>query len=298
VSDLHVGCAVEGRYVAHSAAALHSVLGQSGEFRVHVHYLHGPELPAEGQGSLTEMVERMGGEISFVHVLDELVEGLPTEGFTRKATWYRGLVADVLPDLERILFLDADLLALDALGPLWQTDVSGHYLAAVTNVFQADHLSRPAQLGLDRPEAYFNAGVMLMNLELMRRDGCTAAIRDYGRSHADHLMFRDQDALNVVLGERRLALHPRWNCMNALHFFPWSAYVFGNRALAEARAKPAIRHFEGPGINKPWVHGSWSPQRELYFEHRRGTPWPEVEIEEVPSLPGRIARRLRRRFSA
>jgi lipopolysaccharide biosynthesis glycosyltransferase len=298
VSELHIGCAVEGDYVAHSAAMLHSVVGNCDGYEVRIHYLHGPELPPGTSGPLTELIEGLGAQISFLDIPDSLCVDLPTEGFTRKATWYRTFVPELLPELDRILFLDADLLALDSLGPLWEIDVSDHYLAAVTNVFQPDHLFRAAQLGIDHPQDYFNAGVMLMNLELMRRDGCTAALREYGAEHAGDLMFRDQDALNVVLGGRRRELHPRWNCMNAVLFFPWSAYVFGAAAVEEARRDPAIRHFEGPGINKPWHYGSWSPQRELYFEHRRRTPWPEVEIEGVPSLRSRLAGRVRRLLSA
>ena len=307
MSVLHVGCAVEGGYVAHSAAMLHSVLEHRGSHGVRVHYLHGGDLPAGSEGPLRDMVERGGAAIDFVQVPDELCAGLPTKGFTRKATWYRILVPELLGGVDRILFLDADVLALDSLVPLWETDVSDHYLAAVTNVFQADHLFRPAELGFDRPDAYFNAGVMVMNLDLMRHEGCTAALRAYGREHAQGLMFRDQDVLNAVLAGRRRPLHPRWNSMNSFEAFPWSAYVFGNRALEEARANPGIRHFEGPGINKPWHRGCRFAHRERYFEHRRHTPWPDVEMEEeserTPApAPATLARRLvgraRRRLSA
>ena len=75
---------------------------------------------------------------------------------------------------------------------------------------------------------------------------------DYARRNADRLEWRDQDTLNVVLGHRRLALHPRWNAMNAVLNFPQSADVFGAEAVEEARRNPAIRHFEGPAQNKPW----------------------------------------------
>jgi len=274
---------------------LHSVLEHSGTYEVRVHYLHGPELPAGSQGPLTELVERQGGKMSFVHVPDELCAGLPATGFTRKATWYRIFVPDLLPQLDRILFLDADLLAVDSLGPLWETDVSTHYLAAVTNVFQADHLFRAAELDFSWPQEYFNAGVMLLNLELMRREGCSEALREYGVAHAQDLMFRDQDALNVVLAGRRLQLHPRWNSMNSFEAFPWSAYVFGVRGVDEARRNPAIRHFEGPSSNKPWHRACRFSLRELYFEHRRHTPWPEVEMEGDPGQPASLARRLARR---
>jgi lipopolysaccharide biosynthesis glycosyltransferase len=281
---------------------LHSVLAHSGDYDVRVHYLHGPGLPDGDRGKLARMIADQGGEVSFQAVPGDLCEGLPTHGFTLEATWYRIFVPDLLPEVDRILFLDADLLALRPLAELWETDVSEHYLAAVTNVFQADHLFRAAQLGFDQPETYFNAGVMLLNLDLMRRDGCAAAMRDYGLAHGRELMFRDQDVLNAVLAGRRLALHPRWNCMNSFEAFPWAAYVFGASALAQATGEPAVRHFEGPDANKPWHRACSASQRELYFEERRATPWPAVDMEgegeAAAPLGRRLARRVRRRLRA
>ena len=294
MSVIEVGCAVEGGYVRHSAATLHSVLEHAGRSGARVHYVHDGSVPAAELEPLARMVERMGGEIEFVTAPEEVTRGLPTEGFTGKATWYRAFAADLLPHLDRVLFLDADVVAADALAPLWETDVSEHYLAAVTNVFQDDLVFRAVELGFDRPEEYFNAGVMLLNLALIRRDGRIAAIREYARAHAGELLFRDQDALNVALAGRRLPLHPRWNCMNSMHLFPSATDVFGELALEEALANPGIRHFEGPGPNKPWAHDFLQvPHGELYFAHRRGTPWPEVEIERRPGLLERLRRRLR-----
>ena len=227
-------------------------------------------------------------------------QGLPVEGFTRKATWYRIFLPRLLAGVDRLLFLDCDLVVADSVAELWATDVEDHYLAAVTNVFMVDHLFRVDELGLSDPRDYFNAGVMLMNLDAMRRDGCTEAMYEYGTAHAAELVFRDQDVLNVILGRRRKALHPRWNVMNSVVRFPYSPDVFGVRAVEEARRAPAIRHFEGPGLNKPWHAACDLEGRELYAEHRRHTPWPEFELEGdrppatrgLPALVRRACRRL------
>lgn len=290
-----MACTVEGSYAPHSAAMLHSMLTQCGDLTVQVHYLHGPGAPSEADRLVEGMVERHGATISFISVPDDRVAGLPAQGFTRKATWYRILLAELLPDIDRVLFLDVDLIVLSSLRALWETDLDDHYVAAVTNLLQHDHMHRPAELGIDRPQDYFNAGVMLMNLDLIRRDGCSEALLSYGVEHAGELMFRDQDALNVVLGARRLALHPRWNCMTSILGFPYAGYAFGARALEEARRDPAIRHFEGPDANKPWHVLCDSPLRESYLEHRRYTPWPEVRLEGA-TLRSR-AHSLRRRLS-
>jgi lipopolysaccharide biosynthesis glycosyltransferase len=277
---------------------LHSLLVNGGE-QVHVHYLHSPQFPSDWKDGLTAMVEREQGSISFYEIDDERCAQLPTEGFTRKATWYRIFLPELLADVERVLYLDSDLLVLDSLVPLWTIDLAHHYVAAVTNVFQIEHLWRPTALGLSSPLEYFNAGVMLLNLDLMRRNGCSEALREYATEHAAELGWRDQDAVNVVLGRRRLPLAPRWNCMNSFLTLPWSAYVFGVPAFDEARGNPAIRHFEGPGSNKPWHYLCERNMRDLYAHHRSQTPWPEFRLEGVTPINfGRRASRSVRRVAA
>jgi lipopolysaccharide biosynthesis glycosyltransferase len=299
---LHIACVVEENYVAHSATMLHSLLAHAKDHEVHVHYLHPPEFPVKVLEPLRGMVEEGGGRLVPLEVGDDVSKGLPVEGFTRKATWYRIFLPRLLGELDRLLFLDCDLVVTDSVAELWQTDVGDGYVAAVTNVFMVEHLFRVDELGLADPRDYFNAGVMLMNLEAMRRDGCTEAMYEYGTRHASELVFRDQDVLNVILGKRRTALHPRWNVMNSVVGFPYSPYVLGVRAVDEARRDPAIRHFEGPGLNKPWHAACDFEGRELYAEHRRHTPWPDFELEgEPPPAPRRLPallRRARRRISA
>src|SRR3954462_13014305 len=163
-AQLHVACAVEGdEYLAHTAAMLHSALASTEGARMHVHLLHGPDICARQEEQLAEMVIRNGGEISYLRVADAEVAGLPTRGFTGKATWYRIFLPELLPDLDRVLCLDVDLIAMDELGPLYSTDLGHALVGAVTNVLAPMYMGRPAALGLD-PLAYFNAGVMLLNL--------------------------------------------------------------------------------------------------------------------------------------
>jgi lipopolysaccharide biosynthesis glycosyltransferase len=276
---LDVACAAEGTpYVAHSAAMLHSLLARHREHDVHVHYMHGPDIDERQERQLAGMVESGGAAISFLRIADSQIEGLPTKGFTRKATWYRIFLPELLPEVDRILYLDSDLIVVDSLAPLWEIGLAGYWVGAVTNVFQDNHLERPAELGLAGPHAYFNAGVLLMNLDEMRRDSRTQALLDYAIENATKLEWRDQDALNVVLGQRRLALHPRWNCMNSFYLFRRNAKGVGRRALKQAFRNPAIRHFEGPDALKPWHPECEQKLRELYMEHRRGTPWPQLTL--------------------
>jgi len=276
VATLHVACAAEGSYDAHSAAMLHSVVGHAAPHRTHVHYLHGPAYPKRSAVRLGRMLTGLGALLSFHRIDPDRVAGLPIVDEFTAAMWYRIFLPELV-QADRVLYLDIDTIVADSLEPLWQIDLSDRYLGAVTNVFQPHHVHRPASLGLVGPEVYFNSGVLLMNLHEMRHDDSTTALQEYAAAHPD-LEWPDQDALNVVLGARRLPLHPRWNFMNSMRF-PWSAEVFGAEVVEEARRRPAIRHFEGPDENKPWHPGSQSDDRALYLAHRRQTPWRRSRLE-------------------
>lgn len=283
---LHVSCAAEGSYVAHSAAMLHSVLVHGGPLAVEIHYLHSPRMSARERELLAGMVSGLGGRIDFHLIADAQVAGLPSHPVFTPAMWHRILLPELLPEVDRVLYLDVDTVVVDELEPLWATELGERPVAAVTNVLQHDHRDRPASIGLAGPEVYFNSGVLLMNLERMRRDDTTAALRAVAIERGAQLAWPDQDALNLVLGEGRLALHPRWNCMNSVYAFDSSEQVFGRAPREQAIARPAIRHFEGPGRNKPWHEDCRQPLRERYFEHRAATPWPEVVlIRDPPPAP-------------
>jgi lipopolysaccharide biosynthesis glycosyltransferase len=289
-----VACAVEGEdYVRHCATMLHSLLARHEPGRIHIHYLHGPESSARSRRKLAEMVKRQGGEIAFHAVPDEWVAEVPVKGFTGKATWYRSFLPAILPRLPRILYLDADLLVVDSLEPLFAIDLDGHLVAAVSNVPMKNDRGHWRAVGLPREGAYFNAGVLLMNLELMRNERTTEQVIRWGAEHGDSFGLRDQDALNAVLHERRLALEPRWNCMNSVIHFPWSAEILGAEKVEEARHTPAIRHFEGPEHAKPWHLLSPEDVRRLYVTHRRQTPWPRMR--PTGCTPQNLIRYVRRR---
>lgn len=260
----HVACAPRGRYVAHCAALAHSLLanGRFSDLRLHV--LHGPDLTRRGRRRLERAAE---GQARFHAVADEQVAGLPVHGYFTPAMWYRILLPELLGE-PRVLYLDVDTLVLDGLDELWRTPLDGAYLGAVTNVFQADHRFHAGDLGIALSD-YFNSGVLLLDLAALRRDDCAARIRETALARAGLRGWPDQDALNLVLGPRRVALHPRYNAMNALFELPEADEVFGAADADQARQAPAIRHFEGPADNKPWGRNARVPHGDRWREQRR-----------------------------
>lgn len=288
---MHVACATDERYLPHAATMLQSLLSNQ-TTDVHVHLLHGPEMTTGPLEAMAEMVRGAGAEVSAWQVRDDWVAGLPTVGRIPKAMWYRIFLPQFLAGVRKVLYLDADVLVCERLDDLWHTNLDGALVAAVTNVPEAHHLRRAAELGLRSARDYFNSGVLLLNLELMRARRSTRELLELAVARRDELLWPDQDALNLVLGEARVPLHPRWNRMNSFRF-PWSGELLGYEELEQALAHPAIVHFEGPGPNKPWHFLAEGPVRELYSRHRARTPWANWRPEGA-SLANRVRGMWRR----
>ena len=289
MTTLELACGGDLGYLPHTAAMVHSVLAHRGALDVHVHYLHDPAVGDDDGRAFAAMIEREGGRATLVAVEPGRLTGLPTIHHLTAATWYRVFMPELLPDVERVLYLDGDTIVMDDLGPLWATDLGGATVAAVTNVFEPWNSGWPTELPITKP--YFNAGVVIFDLERMRSMGATRRILDFALTR-DEWPFGDQDSVNAVLADERRELHPRWNVQNSVMHFDEAFDVLDPGQVREARENPGIRHWEGPGRNKPWNYMTPRAHREAYLRHRRRTPWRRVELEERTPV-NMVRRRLR-----
>ncbi len=287
-----ISCAADARYAGHSAAMLHSAAALHGS-DLRVHYLHGRDLRDRDRARLRDMLARAGTNIEFHLIEPDRVAGLPAMEHISVTMWHRIFLPELLPGTSRVLYLDVDTIVQDRLDPLWDVDLDGKLGGAVTNVFPRAAHDIPGQIEMERSgQRYFNSGVLLMNLELMRQECFTERLLDYVGANADKLGWPDQDALNHLMGPRSVPLHPRWNVMNSFYLYPWSEEAFGAQALEEARVNPAIRHFEGPSVNKPWHLLCDREMKELYRQHRLETPWARYLPEGItPTNLMRLAKR-------
>src|SRR5919108_4806203 len=113
-----------------------------------------------------------------------------------------------------------------------------------------------------------------MDLDRMRADGSHEAVTRAAADLGNRLVWPDQDACNVALKGRWLALHPRWNAQNSLWIWGDLARgVFGADVFDEATTGPAILHFEGPSLSNPWHTLCRHPWRDEYWRQLRLTPF-------------------------
>ncbi len=215
----------------------------------------------------------------FVELDDALLADLPSKGAAGggRICWARTVLADVLGHVERLIYLDGDVLVRRSLRPLWDA-LDGRPIAAVTNVTEPAMHAHLRSLGIDDPRGYFNAGVLVIDLAAWRAESAGDELRRVATSRP--VPWYDQDALNVVFTGRWKRLSPVWNAMNSVWGWPEHAAVtFPAEELEAARRDPAVVHFEGPHVVKPWHYLSTHPFKDEFRAVLARTPWADRPLD-------------------
>jgi lipopolysaccharide biosynthesis glycosyltransferase len=199
--------------------------------------------------------------------ISRIFKGLPLSHHYSDANYYRLYVADLLPDVERVLYLDADTIILANLKNIYSIELAENYLLAVRDPM----MGRQKVLGMDASAVYFNTGGMLLNLSLWRRDAIGLSAIDFARANKDLVEFVDQDALNVIVNGRFGEISPVYNwqtpllSMSATRLFQ----IYPDFELDLAALGEKIVHFTGG--SKPWHLNNAHPFKSEYWHYRNMT---------------------------
>ncbi len=128
------------------------------------------------------------------------------------------------------MYLDADILVLDDLESLWETDLEGAVVGAVLDGLdpKLKH-GDPGFEEVPRVQDYFNSGVLLIDLGRWREERISERALELLINHPQSL-FSDQDALNIVCDGRWKKLDPRWNFQD--YYEKKENLGYGSRAMA------------------------------------------------------------------
>jgi lipopolysaccharide biosynthesis glycosyltransferase len=210
-----------------------------------------------------------------------VLEPLPLVSRMTMATYSRLALPRLLPpDVKKVVWLDSDVLVTGDLERLWSTELGDSHLLAVQDpcvpfVSSRYGIRRWRELGLSERAKYFNAGVMLIDLDRWRQDEIGERAGDYLRGRGGEVMFWDQEGLNAVLCGRWGELDVRWN------------YCLGlTRREKPAALEPSIIHFAG--TLKPWLlPAPEAGPRALFYRLLDETPWVGWRPRHTPTSVAR-----------
>gem|GEM_PF-5499739 len=165
-------------------------------------------------------------------------------------TYYRYLLPQILTNVDKVLYLDADIIVNGDISPLKDFDMSD-YIAAGAKDFFIEKIGYKKNLGIPAEKEYINAGVLLLNLNQMRKESTTDLLMKYTTELSDKIEYQDQDVINVALQNRILLLNIIYNFASS-----------NVRGESEKTKHAVIIHYNGP--RKPWRENCKNPLRSLY----------------------------------
>ena len=279
--------AFDDKYALPASIAISSLLQHKGwDTQYDIIVLHGENLS-------TQTISKMNQFCPFIRWVKVDAGDLKDapRGWSGLETYYRLLLAELLPEYEKVIWSDVDVLFRCDLSEVFALDMDGFEWAGIP----AEKQNEPNGIhthfdGNTKPYIYM-PGLMVANLRLWRaerlKDRFFSIIREYG----NRLKMFDLDILNLAAKSIR-ALPFDYCVLENIYLsdditnakeYPWLSNVYSKEALLAAKRNPKIIHFAGSNV-KIWLRspeeipdGYWTFIQESPF-YKREYYYPTVAI--------------------
>jgi lipopolysaccharide biosynthesis glycosyltransferase len=219
-----------------------------------------PDFELRYKNFILELGARHGSKINFIDMGTAFANSSLKKDWPAPA-YYRLLIPGLLPNYKKCLYLDTDIIIRHDLTELFNTDLEDCYIAGVKDMpIAMNDAKYLLSINLHNANHYINSGVLVMNLNLMRRDNLQEkfiSTAKYGIDGKRALMHHDQDTLNVLCRDRIKFLDLKFNtfpgtlesALNSEGDRRKIQEFYGKKQLRDACNNPVILHFVGA---KPW----------------------------------------------
>jgi len=274
---IHVGFGLYDKYGTYSSyvgVVMASILDHT-ESKVCFHVLIDQSVSQLNQQRLGMVARERGSYVQFhkVNVDKKNIEEMnPYLARYSIGSIFRLFIPDLMPELHKILYLDADLMFVRDIKELWDVDVTDYALAGVYDFGFERGFAKPEIIknGSVELKEYINSGVLVMNLDQIRAKGNLFDLSAEFMASGSTSSLPDQDALNYIFRKRILHLKPHWNVYTRYH--RKECKTLGN----------VVYHYMGENyIN----FSNPTEYDKLYVRYRMNSPW-GYEVMEAYMLRG------------
>ena len=212
---------------------------------------------------------KSAGYVFFPARMDgELFRGAPNNDRYPVEMYYRLLAPQLLPsNMEKVLYLDPDILIINPISRLWENDLGDHLFAAAAHTGKTELANDVNRIRLGIEHDYYNSGVLLINLDMGRKIINPDQIFQYIKEHRKELVLPDQDVLNAMYGDRILPLDDAvWN-YDARNYNNYFLRSSGTYDLQWVMEHTSVLHFCGKA--KPWKPPYFYRFGVLYYHYEQ-----------------------------
>lgn len=270
-------------YASFLGISLYSLLINNKEDDIINIYILSNGIQNENVLKITNMVNSFHRNVFFIDITN--IEGMI--GFNINACGYnittlaRLFIDDLLPkEVQKILYLDCDIIVNGNIQGLWNTEISSFLIAATPEVYMP--FDKKKNIGLEKSDIYYNAGMLLVNRKLWKEECLKEQFLDYYKEKNGELLYNDQDIINHCCKGRTAIVSPTFNFEPNVYYFPYyylkkinSSYFKESKdEFKEMVKNPKIIHFLGD--ERPWVKGNKNPYREIFYYYMEASGWKDI----------------------
>lgn len=281
---MHIALASDNNYAEFVAVVMASALANNTNY-LHFHLLSNG-IEESTIHLLSKQIPADRGELHIYDIHDlrnRLQVSIPNT--IAISAYARLFLPSLLPvNISKVLYLDCDIVVSSDISEFWNTDLHDKYLAGVLDTLPNNESK--LQVGLSANAPYINSGVLLINLDLWRKDNLQQKFIDFLLAHNGQVHHHDQGIINGVCKDRISIVHPRYNCTS--NYFSHPYYLlrrtnhpfYTRQECEEATSHPAILHFTEGFYNRPWITNSLHPMASVYHYYHNMTPWSNTPLRK------------------
>ncbi|MDO4497399.1 MAG: glycosyltransferase family 8 protein [Bacteroidales bacterium] len=282
---MHIAFCTDKNYLMPTGVAMLSVCEQHPDVPITFHVVAtvGEKASLEAYDVLRQIAEKHGKECLFYTMTEEKLSEFVVSALSRVTTtsFSRIFLADLLPtSVEKVLYLDCDILCQGPLLGLWNTDLASQGATiggAIDFSSYSGWLRESLPLGLEH--FYINTGILLIDLKQWRQEGMTEKCVACAREHQFPLL--DQDVLNVMCCGRICRISSTYNMQVEFLLREERFWAIDGEGMADVRQhkeQPAILHYT---TTKPWLNPEL-PVCLRWVECYKRSPWAGRQLVPRP----------------
>ena len=202
----------------------------------------------------------------------------------------------LLPEsVDKVLYLDGDVLNTSSLKELWEMDLEGSCAAAVIDCLGEKYYQL---LGLSKEAKYCNSGVILFDLAQWRKKEMDEKVKKYVHDNHGYVFFMEQTVFNAVMQGKIKILNPKYNTYSMMQILSYEDLMrlrkveryYSEKDIEEAIEKPVLVHMTSSFLvlNRPWCEVTNHPMTDEYKKYADLTPWDESLDKDCRDIKKKI----------
>jgi lipopolysaccharide biosynthesis glycosyltransferase len=272
---LNILVCTDNNYIIPLAALLNSLVETANNNKLTIHWF-ALEVSKSNIKKISVLSNLLGYEIKVYHFHESKISPkFFISGRITSAAYLRLYLADHIKNVNKVLYLDCDMIVLGNINDLWNYNL-GEKVAAVVKDAEKINLSH---LGKYIPRNYFNSGMMVINIDLWRDHNIQLKLFKLLNKKI-HFRFHDQDLLNLTLNNKVSFINHRWNLIPSRenkNLIKYYAIVI-KLGLEKVLKCNSIIHYAAS--KKPWHYLSSHPLKFLWWRHIRKTEFSSFTPED------------------